>query len=88
MERTECCETSAHTIQTPGSHPPKIQNNLTLYEVPHVHTLKLLKRINKIHYYLFSLALEPSSGYGLLVTRGYVITHNDASQSVGLLLDE
>jgi hypothetical protein len=35
---------------------------------------------------LFSLALQPSAGYGLLVTRGFLITHNDASQSVGLLL--
>jgi hypothetical protein len=32
-----------------------------------------------------SLALQPSAGYGLLVPRGFVITHNDASQSVGLL---
>jgi hypothetical protein len=35
--------------------------------------------------YLFSLALQPSVCYGLLVTRGFLITHNDASQSVGLL---
>jgi hypothetical protein len=33
----------------------------------------------------FSLALQPSAGYGHLVTRGFVITHNDASLSVGLL---
>jgi hypothetical protein len=37
---------------------------------------------------LFSLALQPSVGHGLLVTRGFVITHNDAPQSVGPLLDE
>jgi hypothetical protein len=33
----------------------------------------------------FSLALQPSAGYGLLVSRGFLITHNDAPQSVGLL---
>jgi hypothetical protein len=32
-----------------------------------------------------SLALQPSAGYGLLVPRGFLINHNDASQSVGLL---
>jgi hypothetical protein len=37
---------------------------------------------------LFSLALQPSSGYGLFVTRGSLITHNDATHSVGLLFDE
>jgi hypothetical protein len=31
------------------------------------------------------LALEPSGGSGLLVPRGFLITHNDAPQSVGLL---
>jgi hypothetical protein len=34
---------------------------------------------------LFSLALQPSVGYGLLVLRGFLITHHDAPQSVGLL---
>jgi hypothetical protein len=37
---------------------------------------------------LFSLALQPSVGYALLVTQGFSITHNNAPQSVGLLLDE
>jgi hypothetical protein len=32
-----------------------------------------------------SLALQSSAGYGLVVTRGFVITHNDATQSVALL---
>jgi hypothetical protein len=36
-------------------------------------------------YVLFSLGLQPSAGYGLLVTRGFLITHNDTPQSVGLL---
>jgi hypothetical protein len=31
------------------------------------------------------VALQPSAGYGLLVSRGFLITHNDAPQSVGLL---
>jgi hypothetical protein len=34
---------------------------------------------------LFPLALQPSAGYGLLVSRGFLITHNDAPQSVGFL---
>jgi hypothetical protein len=32
-----------------------------------------------------SLAVQPSAVYGLLVPRGFVITHNDAPQSVGLI---
>jgi hypothetical protein len=31
------------------------------------------------------MAVQPSAGYGLLVSRGLLITHNDAPQSVGLL---
>jgi hypothetical protein len=34
---------------------------------------------------LLSLALQSSAGYGLLVSRGFLITQNDAPQSVGLL---
>jgi hypothetical protein len=34
---------------------------------------------------LFSLALQSSAGYGLLVSRGFLITHSDAPQSVELL---
>jgi hypothetical protein len=34
---------------------------------------------------LFFLALQPNAGYGLLVSRGFLITQNDAPQSVGLL---
>jgi hypothetical protein len=37
------------------------------------------------YYLLFYLALQPSAGYGLLVSRGFLITHNDAPQSVRLL---
>jgi hypothetical protein len=33
----------------------------------------------------FSLALQPSAGYGLLVHEVFVITRNDTPQSVGLL---
>jgi hypothetical protein len=41
---------------------------------------------NGSDYRLFvSLALQPISSYGLLVPRGFVITHNDTLQSVGLL---
>jgi hypothetical protein len=40
-----------------------------------------------IHYFfnLFSLALQPIAGYGLLVSQGLLLTHNDVPQSVGLL---
>jgi hypothetical protein len=38
-----------------------------------------------IYLLLFSLALQPSAAYGLLVSRGFLITHNEAPQSVGLL---
>jgi hypothetical protein len=38
-----------------------------------------------LYFLLFSLALQPSVGYGLLVTGGFLITHNDAPHSVGLL---
>jgi hypothetical protein len=41
--------------------------------------------VTDVNYYLFSLALQPSAGYGLLVTPGFFIAH-DAPQSVGLLL--
>jgi hypothetical protein len=36
-------------------------------------------------YLLFSLSLQPSAGYGLLVLRDFLITHNDAPQSARLL---
>jgi hypothetical protein len=37
------------------------------------------------YYYFFFLALQPSTGYGLLVSRGFLSTHNDAPRSVVLL---
>jgi hypothetical protein len=37
------------------------------------------------YYYYYYLALQPSASYGLLVSRGFLITHNDAPQSLGLL---
>jgi hypothetical protein len=37
------------------------------------------------NYLLFSLALQAIAGYGLLISRGFLITHNDAPQLVGLL---
>jgi hypothetical protein len=36
------------------------------------------------NYLLFAMGLQPSVGYGLLVSRGFLITHNDAPLSVGL----
>jgi hypothetical protein len=39
----------------------------------------------KLIYYLFSLALQPSTRYGLFVSRSFLITHNYAPQSVGIL---
>jgi hypothetical protein len=35
--------------------------------------------------FIFSGSAAQRAGYDLLVTRGFVITHNDMSQSVGLL---
>jgi hypothetical protein len=34
--------------------------------------------------FLFPLALQRIADYGLFITRGFVITHNNAPQSVGL----
>jgi hypothetical protein len=48
-------------------------------------THKGFERISKGIFFLFSLALQPNAGYGLLVHEVFVITHNDAPQSVGLL---
>jgi hypothetical protein len=50
-----------------------------------VHFVNICVKTNKYTNLLFSLALKLSAGYGLLVSRGFVITHNDAPQSVGLL---
>jgi hypothetical protein len=33
----------------------------------------------------FPLALQPSAGYDLLIHEVFLITHNDAPQSIGLL---
>jgi hypothetical protein len=43
--------------------------------------------VNNTHnsHWFFYLALQPSAGYGLLVSRGFVITQNEAPQSVRLL---
>jgi hypothetical protein len=32
-----------------------------------------------------AMALQPSAGYGLFFSRGFLITHNVAPQSVGIL---
>jgi hypothetical protein len=41
-------------------------------------------------YYIckFSLSLKPSAGYGLLIARGFMITHNDAPQSGQLWMSD
>jgi hypothetical protein len=52
----------------------------------HERSLFLISYLNFLnYYYLFSLALQPSADYDLLVTQGFVITHNDAPRSVGHL---
>jgi hypothetical protein len=38
-----------------------------------------------MYYSLLSMALQPSAGYDPIDIRGFLITHNDAPQSVGLL---
>jgi hypothetical protein len=55
-----------------------LQCLLLLLQMEYIVTTELL---------FVSLALQPSAGYDL-VPRGFLITHNDAPQSVGLLLDE
>jgi hypothetical protein len=39
--------------------------------------------VEKDSFYLFSLSLQLSAGYGFLESRGFLITHNDAPQSAG-----
>jgi hypothetical protein len=56
-----------------------------LRSVCECHCLIQVGAHNKNIFILFSLALQPSAGFGLLVSRGFLITHNDAPQSVGLL---
>ena len=49
--------------------------------------LILIKDRKEIHISLvafFLLALRPNADHGLLIFWGFLITHNDASQSVGL----
>jgi hypothetical protein len=36
-------------------------------------------------YLFFALALRPNAGHGLLILEVFLITHNDAPQSVGIL---
>jgi hypothetical protein len=40
--------------------------------------------MNCYFYLLITLALQPSAGYGLLISQCFLITHNDAPHSVGL----
>jgi hypothetical protein len=48
--------------------------------------VRLMYRSLQFYYLLFSLALQPSAGYGLLVfSRDFLIIHNNAPQLVGLL---
>jgi hypothetical protein len=35
---------------------------------------------------LFSLAMQPTAGYGLLITRDFLITHYEVPQLVGIPL--
>jgi hypothetical protein len=39
------------------------------------------RQLNSVYLLLFSLVLQPSAGYCLLVPRSFLITHNDAPQS-------
>jgi hypothetical protein len=48
-------------------------------------TERRIQHFSQLLLLLFSPALQPSTGYGLLLSRGFLITHNDAPQSVGLL---
>jgi len=48
MEQTECSETSAYKIQTPGNYP---EGNIQQVVVTYYYTL----RKNPVHYYYFKL---------------------------------
>jgi hypothetical protein len=50
-----------------------------------VSALASSKTVLPNNFFLFSPVLQPRASYGLLVPRGFLITHNDAPQSVGLL---
>jgi hypothetical protein len=45
---------------------------------------RLWNILARVYYYFIFVALQPSAGYGLLVIRGFLITHNDAPRSVVL----
>jgi hypothetical protein len=63
------------------SGPVKVCNGIALPLTVYI-TVKILHVGDYV--VSFSLALQPSAGYGLLVSRGVLITHNTV-QSVGLL---
>jgi hypothetical protein len=77
----ECCWCDAAVVY---SEAPFCDFLLTHYPqtfLPTQHGLLLLLLSSSSS----SLALQPSVGYGLLIPQGFVITHNDTPQSVGLL---
>jgi hypothetical protein len=60
-------------------------NTKTTYRcISIANTVKLTSHSVVAFMSLFSLALQPTASYDL-VTQGFVITHNDAPRSVGLL---
>ena len=48
--------------------------HLIYHDEPHCHNI-----------FFFAVALRPNAGHGLLILEVFQITHNDATQSVGLL---
>jgi hypothetical protein len=59
--------------------------NEIVHSCNQMHHCSGLRKVAYAYMLFVSLALQPSAGYCLLVTRGFLITHNDAPQSVGLL---
>jgi hypothetical protein len=68
---------------TLGSHSGRGGGRVENASESNVFTSNMYNYI-KVIIIFFSLALQPSVGYGL-VPRGFLITHNDATQSAGLL---
>ena len=62
----------------------KLQSSANVFMYRHLYVCLFSCRYNPLCLYFYS----PVAGFSLLVFRGFLITHNDAPQSVGPPLDE
>jgi hypothetical protein len=60
------------------THIPETNHVPKQYNVEAFLSLLFMASIYYYYYYYCDLGLQPSAGYGLLVTRGFLIAHNDA----------